>query len=86
MVPRSQAIELDMSVDAAMKMIVTLGVVVPPPPAHAASPVHSSPGPIPDATAEPMRSHYCGQVNEQADRTRPSRSPAGCIGGAITAA
>jgi uncharacterized membrane protein len=29
MVPRSQAIELDMSVDAAMKMIVTLGVVVP---------------------------------------------------------
>jgi uncharacterized membrane protein len=32
MVPRSQAIELDMSVDAAMKMIVTLGVVVPPAP------------------------------------------------------
>jgi uncharacterized membrane protein len=30
MVPRSQAIELDMSIDAAMKMIVTLGVVVPP--------------------------------------------------------
>jgi uncharacterized membrane protein len=30
MVPRSQAIELDMSVDAAMKMIVTLGVVMPP--------------------------------------------------------
>ena len=28
-VPRSQAIELDISVDAAMKMIVTLGVVVP---------------------------------------------------------
>jgi uncharacterized membrane protein len=33
MVPRSQAIELDMSIDAAMKMIVTLGVVVPPAPA-----------------------------------------------------
>ena len=33
MVPRSQAIELDMIVDAAMKMIVTLGVVVPPAPA-----------------------------------------------------
>lgn len=32
MVPRSQAIELNMSVDAAMKMIVTLGVVVPPAP------------------------------------------------------
>lgn len=30
MVPRSQIIELEMSVDAAMKMIVTLGVVVPP--------------------------------------------------------
>jgi uncharacterized membrane protein len=30
MVPRSQAIELDMSIDAAMKMIVTLGVVMPP--------------------------------------------------------
>jgi len=33
MVPRSQAIELEMSVDAAIKMIVTLGVVVPPAPA-----------------------------------------------------
>ena len=33
MVPRSQVIELEMSVDAAMKMIVTLGVVVPPAPA-----------------------------------------------------
>ena len=32
MVPRSQAIELEMSVDAAIKMIVTLGVVVPPAP------------------------------------------------------
>ena len=30
MMPRSQVIELDMSVDAAMKMIVTLGVVTPP--------------------------------------------------------
>jgi uncharacterized membrane protein len=30
MVPRSQVIELEMSVDAAMKMIVTLGVVSPP--------------------------------------------------------
>jgi uncharacterized membrane protein len=35
MVPRSQAIELDINVDAAMKMIVTLGVVMPP----AATPV-----------------------------------------------
>jgi uncharacterized membrane protein len=28
-VPRSQTIELELSVDAAMKMIVTLGVVMP---------------------------------------------------------
>jgi uncharacterized membrane protein len=37
MVPREDVIDLDMSVDAAMKMIVTLGVVVPPssPPAAA---------------------------------------------------
>jgi len=28
--PRSQIVELDMSVDAAMKMIITCGVVVPP--------------------------------------------------------
>ncbi len=33
MVPRAQLIELDMSVDAAMKMIVTCGVVTPPRPA-----------------------------------------------------
>jgi uncharacterized membrane protein len=30
MLPRSQAIELDMNPDAAMKLIVTLGVVMPP--------------------------------------------------------
>jgi len=32
-VPKSQVIELDMSVDAALKMIITCGVVVPPAPA-----------------------------------------------------
>ena len=32
LVPRRDIIELDMSVDAAMKLIVTLGVVAPPPP------------------------------------------------------
>ena len=31
-VPRRELIELDMSVDAAMKMIITCGVVAPPPP------------------------------------------------------
>jgi uncharacterized membrane protein len=34
-VPRRQIVELDMSVDAAMKMIITCGVVVPHPPAPA---------------------------------------------------
>jgi len=33
MLPRSEVVELDMSVDAAMKMIITCGVVMPPPPA-----------------------------------------------------
>ena len=33
-VPRSAVVELDMSVDAAMKMIITCGVVVPAAPAH----------------------------------------------------
>ena len=32
MVPRSSVVELDMSVDAALKMIITCGVVVPPHP------------------------------------------------------
>jgi uncharacterized membrane protein len=32
MVPRTEVVELDMSVDAAMKMIITCGVVVPPHP------------------------------------------------------
>lgn len=32
LVPRSEVVELDMSVDAAMKMIISCGVVVPPPP------------------------------------------------------
>ncbi|HYL71331.1 MAG TPA: DUF502 domain-containing protein [Candidatus Dormibacteraeota bacterium] len=32
MVPRHQVVELDMSVDAALKMIITCGVVVPPHP------------------------------------------------------
>ncbi len=46
MVPRSRAIELRMSVDEAMKMIVTLGVVMPPP--------HGAVAPVaPVATAAP---------------------------------
>ena len=38
-VPRRQVVELEMSVDAAMKMIITCGVVVPPAPA----PLHAAP-------------------------------------------
>jgi uncharacterized membrane protein len=34
-VPRRQVVELDMSVDAAMRMIITCGVVVPPSPERA---------------------------------------------------
>ena len=37
-VPRSRVIELDMSIDEAMKLVVTLGVVVPGAPVHAAAP------------------------------------------------
>jgi uncharacterized membrane protein len=36
-VPRRAVVELDMSVDAAMKMIITCGVVVPPAPARTAA-------------------------------------------------
>jgi uncharacterized membrane protein len=36
-VPRRAVVELDMSVDAAMKMIITCGVVVPPEPARTSS-------------------------------------------------
>ncbi len=38
-VPRRQVVELEMSVDAAMKMIITCGVVVPPAPAAVSGPV-----------------------------------------------
>lgn len=34
LVPRSEVVDLEMSVDAAMKMIITCGVVVPAAPAH----------------------------------------------------
>ena len=42
LVPRSQAIELDMNPDAAMKLIVTLGVVMPPPPPAGLPPVSAA--------------------------------------------
>ncbi len=40
MVPAAEVVELEMSVDAAMRMIITCGVVMPPPP----------PAPVPAAT------------------------------------
>lgn len=43
-VPRRQVVELDMAVDAAMKMIITCGVVVPPYPA-------TEPHPLPKPAA-----------------------------------
>jgi uncharacterized membrane protein len=57
-VPRSQAIELDMSIDEAMKMVVTLGVVAPettsPAPARPDAPaVASQAAPSPSAKAAP---------------------------------
>lgn len=45
-VPKRQVVELDMSVDAAMKMIITCGVVVPPPPGEKAPPAQ-----IPETSA-----------------------------------
>jgi uncharacterized membrane protein len=38
LLPRSQVIELDMSVDEAMRFVITLGVVVPHAPVHGAAP------------------------------------------------
>lgn len=49
MVPRAQVIELDMNVDAAMKMVVTLGVVMPPGSAAALAPPAAAP--LPQAPA-----------------------------------
>ena len=42
-VPKRQVVELEMSVDAAMKMIITCGVVVPPAPATPVVPVTRAP-------------------------------------------
>ena len=41
--PRRQIVELDMSVDAAMKMIITCGVVVPPAPVQGRKPELAKP-------------------------------------------
>ena len=81
LVPKKDVIYLDMSVDEAVKMVLTLGVVVPtwkaparrrPPCTAADRPVTSrlffaSPGPghrHPAPVTMPMRTHYCGEVDE----------------------
>ena len=59
-IPRSEVTELEMSVDAAMKMIITCGVVVPQAqlePVAGRRPLRS--------IARLMRSHYCGQVDDK---------------------
>ena len=76
-VPRRQVVELHMSVDEAMKMIITCGVVVPHP-AHAGAHLPArkarglkvlrglscGAGSASVTSRASMRSHYCGQVNE----------------------
>ena len=78
-VPASQVVESDMTVDAAMKMVVTMGIVMPPPrrprttcgrhlnrrQAGAGPSILRTLFPVRMPEQVPMRSHYCGQVNEQ---------------------
>ncbi|MGH8140665.1 MAG: DUF502 domain-containing protein [Steroidobacteraceae bacterium] len=52
-VPRSQVVELEMSVDAAMKMIITCGVVVPPAAAVAKGPDRNSDTVLPPGRIAP---------------------------------
>jgi uncharacterized membrane protein len=42
MMPKADTIELDMSVDEALKYIVSMGVVAPPDAAHATAPVKAA--------------------------------------------
>ena len=53
MVPRSRVRELDMSVEEALKYVVSMGVVMPrgsavPPPPHLGAAVDTAPGPLPN--------------------------------------
>ena len=99
MVPRSEVVDLDMSVDAAMKMIITCGVVVPAPASHMSHPAARRPAPEPRGAWNFSRLRGAGAyvtsrascVHITADKltssssARKSRSPAGCIAVAITA-
>jgi uncharacterized membrane protein len=54
LLPRSQVIELDMSIDEAMKFVVTLGVVVPNGPVHGTAPSGASTAASPTLPVTPM--------------------------------
>jgi uncharacterized membrane protein len=53
MLPREEVVELEMSVDAAMKMIVTCGVVMPPPHPVRPMPLKSRPAPGASSLSQP---------------------------------
>ena len=74
--PRRQVVELDMSVDAALKMIITCGVVVPPAPPCGA---HSWRNRLPEASApcrrcDCSRPHTARAARSDAAAARPARS------------
>jgi uncharacterized membrane protein len=83
---QGDVIELQMSVDTALKYVISMGVVAPPATA-AAAPKHLNA----TSTIDPrnpensMRTHYCGQVNSQ-NIGQEVTSVAGRIVAAITAA
>ena len=54
LLPRSQVIELDMSIDEAMKLVVTLGVVVPDAPVHGTAPSGEGAGGGTALSTQPM--------------------------------
>jgi lysyl-tRNA synthetase class II len=59
MMPASEVIELDMTVDEALKYIISMGVVAPPSrPRH-----HQDLNQLESF----MRTHYCGQLNASLD-------------------
>jgi uncharacterized membrane protein len=94
MLPRKDAIELDMSVDEALKYIISMGVVAPPPTGPAPGPrgpsesINAPAGrrvPFSRNKDPTMRTQYCGLVPPPTS-TRSSPSAAGSIAGATTAA
>jgi uncharacterized membrane protein len=84
MLPRSEVVELEMSVDTALKYVISMGVVAPPPPGPPACP-------RPDHQPEQLkRIRACELIivdkSMHGSSTRKSPSVAGRIDVAITAA